>query len=300
MGQNPEGPEGGPGVGRTEGWALENNIRCLSAACRQLGLDFDYLDPDHNLVRIVLGGQAHYFQLNRTPFNAESVAGLCKDKYHTYCLLKDAVRCPQTLAFLSYRVDARYARYLRYRSASEIVAAVEAELGYPLIVKSNRGSFGSNVFLCHAARDTQTAIETVFDKHSHLYDYVALAQEFIPTAHEYRLVCYRQTPVLAYARSGGPSAFNARYWDSASARAVLIEQATLIDELAAFVRPVYGVLDLGFVGFDIVRGVDERLYLLELSYGPRFDHVITTNGTQPIIDMYKTVLAAWMSEKSTV
>lgn len=303
MGQNPEGPEGPksrPGVGRTEDWALENNIRCLSAACRQLGLDFDYLDPDHNLVRIVLGGQAHYFQLNRTPFNAESVAGLCKDKYHTYCLLKDAVRCPKTLAFVSYRVDARYTRYVRYRSASEIVAAVEAELGYPLIIKSNRGSFGSNVFLCHAARDTQTAIETVFDKHSHLYDYVALAQEFIPTAHEYRLVCYRQTPVLAYARSGDPSTFNARYWEGTSARAILIEHAALLDELAAFVRPVYGLLDLGFVGFDIVRAVDGRLYLLELNSGPRFDRVIATNGPRPVIDMYKTVLSAWISEESAV
>ena len=121
-------------------------------------------------------------------------------------------------------------------------------------------------------------LETVFDKHSHLYDYVALAQEFIPTAHEYRLVCYKQTPVLAYARSGGPSTFNARYWEGASARAVLIEQAALLDELAAFVRPVYGVLDLGFVGFDIVRAVDGRLYLLELNSGPRFDRVIATNG----------------------
>ena len=78
---------------------------------------------------------------------------------------------------------------------------------------------------------------------------------------------------------------------------VLIEQDALIHKLTAFVRPVYGVLDLGFVGFDIVRSFDDRLYLLDLNSGPHFDHVIATNGPQPIIDMYKTVLAAWMSEK---
>ena len=81
----------------------------------------------------------------------------------------------------------------------------------------------------------------------------------------------------------------------------LIEQDALIHKLTAFVRPVYGVLDLGFVGFvgfDIVRSFDDRLYLLDLNSGPHFDHVIATNGPQPIIDMYKTVLAAWMSEKS--
>ncbi len=162
------------------------------------------------------------------------------------------------------------------------------------------GGRSAQTFFCVTRpATTQTAIETVFDKHSHLYDYVALAQEFIPTAHEYRLVCYRRTPVLAYARSGGPSTFNARYWESASARAVLIEQAALLDELAAFVRPVYGVLDLGFVGFDIVRAVDGRLYLLELNSGPRFDRVIATNGTRPVIAMYKTVLSAWVSEESS-
>ena len=69
-----------------------------------------------------------------------------QDKYHTYCLLKDAVRCPKTLSFLSYWVDARYTRYLHYRSASEIVAAVEAELSYPLIVKSNRGRLAQTFF----------------------------------------------------------------------------------------------------------------------------------------------------------
>lgn len=279
---------------------MEKNILCLTAACSQLGIRFDYIDQDHNLVRIVLNGAAYYFQLNRTPFNAESVAGICKDKYHTYCLLKDCVRFPKTLSFLSYRVDERYTDYLQYHSAPEIVAVVETELSYPLIIKSNSGSFGSNVFLCREAGETQTAIERIFDKNSHLYDYVVLAQEFIPTRQEYRLVCYKRTPVLAYTRSGDPSTFNARYWESVSGRTALIGQDALIDELAAFIRPVYTTLDLGFVGFDIVCSVDNQLYLLELNSGPRFDHVIATNGPQPIIDMYKTVLSAWVAEKSVI
>ncbi len=280
---------------------MEKNILCLTAACRQLGLCFDYIDQDHNVVRIILNGAAYYFQLNRTPFNAESVAGICKDKYHTYRLLKDCVRCPKTLSFLSYRVDERYTDYLQYHSAPEIVAVVEAELRYPLIIKSNSGSFGSNVFLCQQTDDTQTAIERIFDKNSHLYDYIVLAQEFIPTRQEYRLVCYKQTPVLAYTRSANPSTFNARYWESASgSAATLIGQNELIDELGAFVRPVYRALALGFVGFDIVRSVNNRLYLLELNSGPRFDHVIHTNGPGPVIAMYKAVLSAWMADKSRV
>lgn len=277
---------------------MEKHIVCLTAACRQLGIGFAYIDQERNVVRIRAHGRTGYFQFNRTPFNTESVAGICKDKYHTYRLLKDMVRFPKTLSFLSYRVDDRYTDYLHYPSAPEIVSAVEAELSYPLLIKPNRGSFGSNVFLCREAAEARAAIERIFDKNSHLYDYLALAQEFIPTIQEYRLVCYRQTPVLAYARSAAPRPFNARYWERASHGATLIGQAALIDELAAFVRPVYAVLDLGFVGFDIVRSADNRLYLLELNSGPRFDHVIATSGPQPVIAMYKTVLVAWLAEKS--
>ena len=275
---------------------MEQNIICLTAACTELGLQFEFIDEEHNFLRVRCNGQAHYFQLNRTPFNAESVASICKDKYHTYCLLKEYVRFPKTLSFMSYNVDHRYKEYLQYRSLQEILAVVESELSYPCIIKSNSGSFGSNVFLCHSRTEAQDAIQRIFNKNSHLYDYILLAQEFVPTKEEYRLVCFKEEPVLAYKRSANPREFNARYWENSASRAVFVTQQEIIQELQEFIRPVYGVLNIGFVGFDIIRSFDNELYVLELNSGPRFDHFIDSNGPEHVISMYKDILSRWIEK----
>ena len=275
---------------------LEQNIICLTAACTELGIPFEFIDEEHNFLRVGSNGQSHYFQLNRTPFNSESTAGICKDKYHTYCLLKESVQFPKTLSFMSYNVDQRYKGYLKYQSSQEILTVIESELSYPFIIKSNSGSFGSNVFLCHSRNEAQDSIQRIFNKNSHLYDYILLAQEFIRTKEEYRLVCYKETPVLAYKRSSNPNEFNARYWENGASQAVLATQEETIQELQEFVRPVYEKLNIGFVGFDIIRSFDNALYVLELNSGPRFDHFIESNGPEQVISMYKKILSQWISE----
>lgn len=275
---------------------LEQNVVCLTAACSELGIEFEFIDAEQNFLKVFCNGQAHYFQLNRTPFNSESIAGVCKDKYHTYCLLKESVRFPKTLSFMSYNVDHRYKDYLKYQSPGEMVTAIESKLSYPFIIKRNSGSFGSNVFLCHSCNEAQDSIQQIFNKNSHLYDYVLLAQEFIRTKEEYRLVCFKEKPVLTYKRSSNQNEFNARYWENGASRALFVTHEETIQELHKFVRPIYGQLDIGFVGFDIIRSFDDSLYLLELNSGPRFDHFIGSNGPEQIITMYKRVLSTWISE----
>jgi glutathione synthase/RimK-type ligase-like ATP-grasp enzyme len=278
---------------------LEQNIICLTSACTELSIPFDFIDEEHNVLSIRLNEKSHYFHLNRTPFNSESVAGICKDKYHTYCLLRESVRLPKTLSFMSYNVDQRYKDYLKYHSPQEILTAIESELSYPLIIKSNSGSFGSNVFLCKTRTEAQTAIERIFNKNSHLYDYILLAQEFIPAKEEYRLVCFREEPVLTYKRSSNPSEFNARYWENSTSQAVRVTEQETIYELQEFVRPIYGKLPIDFVGFDIIRSFDDNFYLLELNSGPRFDHFIDSNGPEHVVHMYKNILSIWASKASS-
>ena len=275
---------------------MEKNIFCLITACTELNIPFEFIDEEHNFLRIILGGKSSYFHLNRTPFNSEAVAGICKDKYHTYCLLKEDIQFPKTLSFMSYNVDHRYEEYLKYQSSQKILTVIESELSYPFIIKSNSGSFGSNVFLCHSRDEARDSIQQIFNKNSHLYDYILLAQEFIRTKEEYRLVCYKETPVLAYKRSPNPNEFNARYWENGASQAVLVTGEETIQELQEFVRPVYEKLAIGFVGFDIIRSCDNTVYLLELNSGPRFDHFIESNGPEHVISMYEKILSKWISE----
>lgn len=269
---------------------MQNHIACLIQACQTLNINYEFVDKDKNFVKVLIGDTHHYFHANRTPFNTEAVAGICKDKDHTYQLLSNTVRMPKTLAFLDFRVDKHYQRYVIYKSMEAILEQIDAHLSYPIIIKRNRGCLGRNVFLCETPKQATEAIEAVFDNSKVYYDYIALAQEYIPSVKEFRFVCFAKEPVLAYERYLAGTSFKASYWNAPQGSAIDVDDPKLIEELLEFVLPVYQVLDIGFVGFDIVRSQEGSLYLLELNSGPRFDHFVQFNGREKVIAMYQTIL----------
>jgi len=271
---------------------MEKHIACLLEACRQLGLAHETLDREGNLVRAAICERWEYFQLSKTPFNSEVMHGICRDKMHTYQLLSGSVAMPRTLAFLDVELEAKYRHYLEYHSLEAILDRIEQEFVYPLVIKRNRGYLGVNVYLSGDRSAAARALREVFNQRSKHYDYLALAQELVPTREEYRLVCAFGTPVLIYQRGSG-RAFNARYWEVAEQRATLVRDPTLEQELMELVRPVYATLPMGFVGLDIIRSTDGKLYLIELNSSPRFDHVIESSGQACVIEMYKKTLGLY-------
>lgn len=277
---------------------MEKHIYCLIEACNILNVDFEFIDKEQNFVRLNIAGSWEYFQLSKTPFNNEVMYGICKDKMHTYELLKSTLRLPETISFLDFSVDEKYKKYVEFESSSAIVDEIEKRLGFPVVIKRNKGALGECVFLCMDKEEASIRIMEIFDRNSSNYDYVALAQQFIPTTNEYRLVCTFGTPVLAYER-GNANNFNVKYWESGEL-ATLIEDTELIKELHNFVKPVYQQVSLGLVGFDIIRGNDSRLYLIELNSSPRFDHIIEGSGEECVIKMYQKSIELLQQKKEGI
>ena len=267
---------------------MQNNIKCLISACNNLTIKYEPIDKENNLIRLYISGKFEYFQLNKTPFNSEVVYSICRDKMHTYELIKSHVCMPKTLSFLDWKVNEQYKKYIKRNSESTIINSIESEFDYPIVLKKNQGALGDNVFLCKNRNHCITALNTIFNKQSNSYDYVALAQQYIPTHEEYRLVCAFGKPVLSYQR-GNACEFNKEYWLNGE-NARLIENQEIIDELYQFIKPIYTLIDIGFVGFDIIRGKDNELYLIELNSSPRFDHIIDGSGDKCVINMYEKSL----------
>ena len=276
---------------------MEKQIACLIKACRELGLAYEQLDREGNFLRVAVGERWEYFQLSKTPFNSEVMHGICRDKMHSHQLLSGRVRMPRTLPFLDVALEAKYRQYLEFDSLDAILTRIDSELAYPLVIKRNRGYLGINVHLCEDRSRAETALREIFDQRSKHYDYLALAQEFVPTREEFRLVCAFGTPVLTYQRGGGLP-FNARYWEVARQRASLVLDPALEQELMEFIRPVYATLPIGFVGFDIIRSADGKLYLLELNSSPRFDHIIEGSGRACVVEMYRKTLSLYLEPQS--
>jgi len=273
---------------------MQNNIRCLLAACQQLGIDYTALDTDQHCVRIQLAGQWHYFTANRTPFNPESLANICLDKQHTYDILHPYIQMPLTRHFLDPHTSPQYQCYLKYRSLTAILKAIAETFDYPVVIKPNRGALGINVTLCHDESQVEQALQQIFDHDSRRYDYIAIAQHYIPPHQEYRLVCFRGEPVLLYQRCNTEdSTFNVRYWETGYS--LHIEDKTCLTELATFAQPIFDTLAIPYVGLDILRGLDGQLYLLELNSAPRYDHFIEQHGDEAVIAVYRKLLQTFAS-----
>ncbi|ETX03845.1 ATP-grasp domain-containing protein [Candidatus Entotheonella palauensis] len=277
---------------------MQHHTRCLIEACKQLNVDFSFLDEEQNLVELYIHQKSFIFQANRTPFNTEALAGICLDKGHTWEVLHQHVRMPQTLSFMDIHVKPQYQRYLRYHTHEAIIAEIENTFPYPLVVKRNRGALGDNVFLCENRAEVVAALERIHNKELRGYDYIALAQEFIPSQQEYRLVCFRGEPVLLYERYAGDKKFKVRYWEEPQGRPILIEDEELIREQMAFLKPVFQRLHPGYIGVDLVRSVSGEWVLLELNSGPRVDHFVEFNGPERIIAMYVRIVQRLLEDEA--
>lgn len=274
---------------------MEKQIAALSQACRELKLDFSFIDIEKNVMRVAMPWGFEYFQIGRTPFNSEVIWGLLRDKKHSYDLFKHDVRMPETLAFLDPAVPEEYRKYNQHNSIQSMLDTIKDVFNFPVVVKPNAGALGAEVSLCENEAQATAALTRIFNHQSRNYDYVALVQECIPNQAEYRLICSFKTPVLLYQR-GQQTGFNAQYWHQGE-HAIHVQDPALIKRLFQFVKPVYQHLDIGFVGFDIVRSPDDSLCLIELNSSPKFNNFIKHNNSAPVVDVYKHALTQFSAQR---
>ncbi len=274
-----------------------SNIRCLVKACDNLGLSWQAFDKEQNLIAVTIETTREetqttaLFQLNKTPFNSEIFYNICRDKMHSFQVLADKVNMPLTRSFLDFNIEQKYRQYLDCHSLEQALDNLKVHFNYPLVIKQNQGALGINVFLCRTPDEASAALTTIFDNQSKDYDYLAIAQQFIETRHEYRLVCVYGDPVLAYKRGDGLT-FNCSYWEQGQ-EAQLIHDASTIERLYEFVKPADDLLAPGIVGYDIIEDTTGQFWLIEVNSSPRFDNITAVAGDEPVVALYEKALTAF-------
>jgi glutathione synthase/RimK-type ligase-like ATP-grasp enzyme len=271
---------------------VEANISSLVKACQINNLPYRFIDKNQNCLLIK---EQHYFQLNRTPFNTEAMAAICKDKEHQYDLLKDQVSMPKTMGFLDYTTSPEYQQYVTYKSLEAIIGAIESNFSYPMVIKKNRGALGIHVFLCQNREQVTTAINTVFDKNSAEYDYVVLAQQYIKSQLEVRVIFFDGKPVLSYERYFGEVEFGARYWETNNGKAIETDNQQLTNKLTDAFTPAITLPGLRFVALDIIIDEQDNCHLIELNSGPKVNHFIKSHGDKAVVKMYCDILQQYFN-----
>jgi glutathione synthase/RimK-type ligase-like ATP-grasp enzyme len=275
------------------------NIEILLEACRELNIPYEILHPSQNLIRIKHGGEDYFFVNYMTPFNSGSIAQILKDKEYTYQLLNGKVNTPKTLSFVSPHCDNKYKKYIIFSDIDSMVLEVNKNLAFPVILKRNRGSGGNNVFLCESREQIKAALEIIFNINSKDYDYVALAQEYIEIAHEYRAVFLKDKLVLLYEKDNSQAEFSGNlsplHWEGATAKHIIDQK--LMSEIEDFVKPVFAEVTINYAGFDIALDTKGEYWLIEINSTPNYDIFVRDNDRQILVTMFKDILESLVVNK---
>ncbi len=276
------------------------NISLLLEACGELNIPYEILHPSQNLIRIRYGGEDYFFVNYMTAFDSGSLAQIFKDKEYTYQLLKYQINTPKTLSFVSPHCEEKYKKYLIFPDIESIVLEVNKNFAFPVIIKRNRGSGGNNVFLCKSREQIQEALEIIFNVNSKDYDYVALAQDYIEIAREYRAVFCKEKLVLLYEKDKSQADFAGNlsplHWEGAKAQH--ITNSRIISEIEDFVKPVFAEIAIDYAGFDIALDTKGAYWLIEINSSPNYDIFVRDNDRQIVVTMFKGILESLVVNKT--
>ncbi|MHC5775438.1 ATP-grasp domain-containing protein [Nostoc sp.] len=275
-----------------------DNVSLLLQACENLNISYEIIHPAENLVKIKLNSKPHYFCNFSTPLINQAVAHLIRDKEYTYHILKEKVKLPRTVGFLSPFCDIQYKIYLKFPTIQDIVLEIKENFETPVIVKRNSGSSGHNVFLCQNQDEIETALKEIFNINFKKYDYVALAQEFIHIKSEYRAVFLNKELVLLYEKDITDAKFEGNlsplHWNGAKAK--YINNPQILSEIANFAKPVFEELDLDYGGLDIVLDRDNQYWLIEINSHPNFSIFTRDNGKEYALKLFEKILISLASK----
>jgi glutathione synthase/RimK-type ligase-like ATP-grasp enzyme len=275
------------------------NIEILLAACEELNIPYEILHPSQNLIRLKQGGEEYYFVNYMTPFNSASVAEIFKDKEYTYQLLNGKTNTPRVLGFVSPQCHEKYKKYLIFPDIESIVLEVNKKFAFPVILKRNRGYGGNNVFLGKTREQIKEALEIIFNVNSKDYDDVALAQEYIEIAHEYRAVFCKEKLVLLYEKDKSQAKFAGNlsplHWEGAKAKHII--NPNLMSEIEDFVKPVFAEIAINYAGLDIALDKKGQYWLIEINSSPNYDIFVRDNDRQIVVTMFKGILETLIVNK---
>ena len=270
------------------------SLRCLEIACRNLGVKYDAVSADGNVVRVTKSGKPLYFLRNKHPFNDYVSAKLAEDKGYQYELFGQAnIAIPKTMTVFNPLADRRFDRYKTHASVADIVADVVQRVSFPVVVKRNHGSMAQGVYLEADAAGLQSRLrELCID--SSRFDNVLLIQAYIEGP-EYRIVGSRDELLLAYQKQNGTALEGADLnpLHRAGGIAVPVADEGLRDDFRVLIQALNRVLDLGFYALDLIAGCD-GFSVLEVNPNPICHFYNAHNGRGDFVQIYEYLLRKYL------
>ena len=170
---------------------------------------------------------------------------------------------------------------------------VERRIAYPVVVKRNEGSMAQGVYLEDEREGLRERLRELCEASAFMNN-VLLIQAFVEGP-EYRAVASEDEMLLAYEKVSDEedSSGDLNPLHQAGGRAVRVEDPEMIADMAAVVRDVSRVLNLGFYAIDLIRG-DDGLAILEVNPNPICHFYNSNYGRSDFTGIYERLIGKFV------
>jgi len=270
------------------------SLRCLEIACRNLGVGYEAVSADGNVIRVERDGKPLYFLRNKHPFNDYVSGKLAEDKGYQYELFGRAnITVPRTMTVFNPLSDRRFDRYKTHASVADIVSDVVQHMSFPVVLKRNHGSMAQGVYLETNAGDLQSRLQELCEESSR-FDNVLLIQAYVEGP-EYRIVGSEDALLLAYEKQNDSDieGEDINPLHRAGGRAVAVVDEGLLEDFRALTQALNRVLDLGFYAVDLIAGSD-GFFVLEVNPNPICHFYNADNGRGDFVQIYQYLVQKYL------
>lgn len=261
----------------------------ISQACKELGLPFEFVTDNKMVIKILFPSGPHYAINSNLGLISSSEAQLCLDKAYQAETLATQVRLPKTKSYLD--PQNRFGHLSEFSTLKQIKDDAKINFKLPAIVKMNSGAQGQAVFLCQTSQELENAIDTIFNHQSWDYDHVLVVQEYIKPKAEFRAIYYKKKIELFYLKDNSEATFvgNLSPLHFANAKAIDINDQSLVSVVDEFIQPVFKQINLKYAGFDLILDEQDRWWLIEINSAPGFAYYLQHNSQEKVLKLLKKI-----------
>ena len=271
---------------------MNKNVQLAVKACKQLKIPFKLIHRSKNILEISKNNKSFLFINHTNPLNYQSESSLLKDKDFFYTYVKNDIKMPKSISYLSPFVENKFIKYLKHKSIKSIIDNIEKSFIYPFIIKKNKGSQGNGVFLVNNIEELKDSILKIFKSDVKALDYVCIGQELINTKKEYRCIFLNGKHKFSYYKNNTNAIFKGNlsplHWQGAVAE--VVKDKKLINNIIKFTKPLFKKLKIKYCGLDIVIDNKGVYWLIEANSSPILEIFTRDNGDTLAIKLYKDIL----------
>ena len=222
----------------------------MSRACDQHKAQGDNIrvlrTPDGT--HIIINDSRFHFILGKTPFNSEQAIEFINNKWSFYKAKRLKINIPHTESF--YKKGSKSIEEI----VQDINQKVESETHpfiFPLVIKPENGSLSDHVYIVHNIEELKNSYQAT--QKSEGNGDLALVQQYIGPAKEYRAICLDGQCIFAYEKNIDNAKENGKvnpmYWEGS--KPIIVGDKKIIEKISLISMSLYQNHDIQYVGLDL-------------------------------------------------